>query len=137
MSNGNEALYSCTIRGDMLDKVSAKSSLAEVSNWFAKSDKVDAIMRLNRLLNMRYNDKRNIKEYIMKMSNLIYKLKALKLKLSEEILVHFSMISLPLQYNPFNVNYNLKEKSGVSLSSLVIPFRKRKGWNKKRQKVFT
>ena len=42
------------------------------------------------LINMHYNDKENIKEYIMKMSNLVSKLKTLKLKLSEKILNLFS-----------------------------------------------
>ena len=41
---------------------------------------------------MRYNGKENIKEYIMEMSNFVSKLKALKLELSEEILVHFILI---------------------------------------------
>ena len=116
-----------TIRGVMPDKVSAKSFLAEVADWFTKSNKVEASTHLSKLVNMRYNSKGNIREYIMEMSDLVSKLKALKLKLSEEILVHFILISLPPQYNPFNVNYNLKEKSGVSLSSLVTVFRKRKG----------
>jgi len=50
---------------------------------------------------MRYNDNENIREYIMEMSNLVSKLKALKLELSKEILVHFILISFLIQYNPF------------------------------------
>ena len=46
----------------------------------------------------------------MEMSNIILKLKALKLKISEEILVHFIVISLPPQYNPFKINYNAQRK---------------------------
>ena len=54
----------------------------------------------------------------MKMSNLISKLKALKLELSEEILVHFILISLPPQYNPFKINYNAQRKKW-SLTELI------------------
>jgi len=42
----------------------------------------------------------------MEMSNLVSKLKSLKLELSEEILVHFILMSLPVQFNPFKINYN-------------------------------
>jgi len=90
-----------TIRGFMPDKISAKSFLAEVADRFINSDKVEASTHLNKLINMRYNGKENIREYIMGMSNLLSKLKALKLELSEEILVHFILISFLIKYNPF------------------------------------
>ena len=77
----------------MHDKVSAKSFSAEVVDRFIKLDKVEANTHLKNLINIRHNGKENIKEYIMKMSNLFSKLKALKLKLSEETLVHFILIS--------------------------------------------
>ena len=85
----------------MPDKVSAKSFSAEVADRFIKSDKVEASTHLNKLINMRYNRKENIWEYIMGMSNLLSKLKALKLRLSEEILVHFILIYFLIKYNPF------------------------------------
>jgi len=60
---------------------------------------------------MRYNDKENIREYILKMSNLFSKLKALKLKLSKEILAHFILISFFTQYSLFqDYLYCSKEK---------------------------
>ena len=42
----------------------------------------------------------------MEMSNLVTKLRALKLEFSEEILVHLVLISLPAQFGPFKINYN-------------------------------
>ena len=82
-----------TIRGSMPDEVSAKSFSAKVADRFIKSDVVEANTHFSNLINMRYNGKENIREYIMKMSNLVSKLKTLKLKLSKEILVHFILIS--------------------------------------------
>jgi len=73
----------------MPDKVSAKSFLAKVANRFTKSGSVKASTYLCKLLNMRYNGEGNIRDYIMKMSNLVSKLNALKMKLSKELLVHF------------------------------------------------
>ena len=79
-----------TIRSFMPDKVKVKSFLVE--EQFIKLDKVKASTHLSKLINMRYNDKDNIREYIMKMSNLVSKIKVLKLELFEEILVHFILI---------------------------------------------
>jgi len=79
---------SITIMGFMPDKVSAKSFPAEVADRFIKSDKFEAITHLNKLINLRYSSKENIREYIMKMSSLV-----LKLENSEEIQVHFILIS--------------------------------------------
>ena len=67
---------------------------------------------------MRYNDKGNIREYIMEMSNLASKLKALKLNLSEDLLVHLVLISLPTQFNQFKVSYNC-QKNKWSLNELI------------------
>ena len=54
--------------------------------------------------------KENIKEYIMEMSNLVTRLKALNLKLSEDILVHLALIFLPTQFSPFKINYNTQNE---------------------------
>jgi len=107
-----------TIRSSMPDKVNAKSFSAEVADRFIKSDKVEASMYLSKLINMRYNGKGNIREYIMKMSNLLSKLKALTLELFEETLVHFIFSSYTVL--PFSRLFIiLKGKSGVLLSSSV------------------
>ncbi|KAH1248398.1 hypothetical protein GmHk_05G012006 [Glycine max] len=50
-----------------------------------------------------------IKEYIMKMSNLTSKLKALKIKLSEELLMHLVLISLTVHFGQFKVSYNTQK----------------------------
>ena len=59
---------------------------------------------------MRYKGKKNIREYIMKMSNLVTKIKALKLELSKDILVHLVLISLPTQFSPFKISYNTQKE---------------------------
>ena len=90
-----------TIRGSTPDKISIKSFSTEVADQFIKSKKLKASTHLSKLINMRYNGKENIREYIMEISNLVSKLKALKLKLSEEILVHFVLISFLIKYSLF------------------------------------
>ncbi|XP_070050154.1 uncharacterized protein [Nicotiana tomentosiformis] len=67
---------------------------------------------------MRYQGKGNIREYIMQISHLASKLKALKLDLSEDLLVHLVLISLPPQFSQFKVRYNC-HKENWSLNELI------------------
>ena len=59
---------------------------------------------------MKYKGKENIKEYIMQISYIASKQKALKLELSEDLLVHLVLISLPTQFSQFKVSYNCQEE---------------------------
>jgi len=61
-------------------------SIAESES--AKNDKVETSSVLSKLMSMSYKGKGNIREYILEMSNLASKLKALKLKLPEDLIVH-------------------------------------------------
>ena len=54
----------------------------------------------------------------MEMSHLASKLKALKLDLSQDLLVHLVLISLPSQFNQFKVSYNC-QKETWSLNELI------------------
>ena len=54
----------------------------------------------------------------MEMSNLVTRLKALKLELSEDILVHLVLISLPTQFSPFKISYNT-QKEKWTLDELI------------------
>ena len=67
---------------------------------------------------MRYKGKENIREYIIEMSNLVTRLKALKLELSKDILVHLVLISLPTQFSPFKISYNT-QKEKWTLNELI------------------
>ena len=63
---------------------------------------------MSKLVSMQYKGKRNIKEYIIEMSNIVTR--ALKLELSNDILVHLVLISLPTQFNPFKISYNTQKE---------------------------
>ena len=58
-----------TVRRFMPHKGSVKSFPVEVADRFIKSDKLKASTYLSKLINMRYNGKENIREYIMGMPN--------------------------------------------------------------------
>ena len=54
----------------------------------------------------------------MEMSNLVTRLKALKLEFSEDILMHLVLISLPTQFSPFKISYNT-QKEKWTLNELI------------------
>ena len=46
----------------------------------------------------------------MQMSNIASKLKELKLELSDDLLVHLVLLTLPAQFNQFKVRYNCQKE---------------------------
>lgn len=70
------------------------------------------------LVSMRYKGNGNIREYIMKMSNITFKLKALKLGLTDDLLVHLVLISVLAQYSQFTMSYNI-QKDKWTLNELI------------------
>ena len=67
---------------------------------------------------MRIKGKGNIRKYIMEMSNLVTRLRTLKLELSDDILVHLVLIFLPTQFSPFKISYNT-QKEKWTLNELI------------------
>ena len=106
------------IRGAIPEETRAKTFLDQIANWFAVNEKVETNTILSKLVSMRYKRKYNIKEYIMKMFNLVARLKTLKLELLENILVHLVLISLSTQFSPFKINYNT-QKEKWTLNELI------------------
>ena len=100
-----------TIRGAMLEKENDKKLLSQIADQFTRNEKVKMSTILSKLISMWYKGKGNIREYIMKMSNLVTRLRTPKLELFDGILIHIVLISLPTQFSPFKISYNThKEK---------------------------
>jgi hypothetical protein len=106
------------IRGSIAESESAKKFLEAVEKFFAKNDKAETSSTLSKLISMSYKGKGNIREYIMEMSNLASKLKALKLELPEDLIVHLVLISLPAHFGQFKVSYNT-QKDKWALNELI------------------
>ncbi|XP_074352366.1 uncharacterized protein LOC141691535 [Apium graveolens] len=102
-------------RGSIVDSTSAKKFLSKIEQYFAKNEKAEMSNYLSKLVTMKYKRKGNIREYIIGMSNLAGKL---KLELSDELFIHFVLISLPPQFGHFVVSYN-NEKEKWTLNELI------------------
>lgn len=80
-SDDHQAWHNRSILGATSDKVSmAKEFLKGIKNHFVKNDKTETSMHLLNLISIKYKGKRIISDFIMEMSNLAFKLKALKLE---------------------------------------------------------
>lgn len=106
-------------RGAVSEQITnAKDFLAEIEKRFEKSDKAETSTLLKKLISMKFKGNENIREYIMEMSHVASKLKGLKLKLSDDLLVHLVLISLPPKFSQFQVSYNC-QKEKWSLNELI------------------
>jgi hypothetical protein len=84
----------------------AKDFMAKVEEYFKGSTKVNANTLLSKLMNTKYDGLGSVREHFMSLVDLRDKLKDLKCPLNDEILLHHVMLSLPLVFDPFKINYN-------------------------------
>ncbi|KAH9782842.1 hypothetical protein KPL71_009093 [Citrus sinensis] len=106
-------------RSAITDEVtSASEFLTKIQKRFTKNDKAETSTHLASLISMKYKGKGNVREYIMEMSHLASKFKALGLDLSDDLVVHLVLISLPAQFNQFKVSYNC-QKEKWNLNKLI------------------
>ena len=83
-----------TIRGAVPEVDNVKTFLDAIAERFQKNKKAETSTILSNLLAMHYKGKWSIREYIMEIFNLTSKIKALKLELSDDLLVQLVLLSL-------------------------------------------
>nr|KAJ0209166.1 hypothetical protein LSAT_V11C400188070 [Lactuca sativa] len=87
-------------RGANEQSINAKDFfLLKLNNVSQKNDKAETSTFLQKMISMKYKGKGNIREHIMEMSHLASKVKALKLEISDDFLVHLVLLSLPAKFN--------------------------------------
>ena len=98
--------------------LSAKLYLKDIEDRFVKSEKGEIGTLLTKLVSMKYKEKGNIREYIMKMSNVVSKLRALKMEISDDLLMDLALISLPSHFGQFKISYNC-QKDKWTINELI------------------
>ena len=83
-----------------------------------RNNKAKTSTLLGSLVSMKYKCQGYIREHIRQMSNIASKLKALKLELSNDLLVHLVLLSLSAQFNQFKVSYNCQNEK-LTLNELI------------------
>ncbi|XP_068644662.1 uncharacterized protein [Aristolochia californica] len=107
--------------GSMTKSKRAKKLLEEIEQYFAQNEKSEVSSFLAKIVLMKYKGKGNIREYIIEMFHFASKLKSFKMELSEDLLVHLVLISLPAHFWQFKMKYNT-QKDKWSLNELISHF---------------
>ncbi|GAV92126.1 UBN2 domain-containing protein, partial [Cephalotus follicularis] len=94
------------IRGGVPESENASQFLEFVKEKFVESEKAETGTLMTSLTNMHYNGNGNVREHIMKMIDVVSKLKSLDVVISDSFLIHLTLNSLPLQCGQLKVTYN-------------------------------
>ncbi|XP_071708823.1 uncharacterized protein [Rutidosis leptorrhynchoides] len=101
---------SVAIRGAILDSENAKIYLSSVEEQFKRTSKAHASTLILKMFTTKYDGVSGVREHIMLMSDRANKLKGMDMEISEGFLVHFIKISLPMQFDPFEINCNTQKE---------------------------
>jgi hypothetical protein len=99
------------IRGGIPDCETAKEYLKKVESQFTGSSKTYTSTIIKRLVTEKYSFGSGVREHILKMSNITFKLKTMDMGLQDEFFVHLVMSSLPKEFEAFEINYNSQPES--------------------------
>ncbi|KAF7113340.1 hypothetical protein RHSIM_RhsimUnG0136500 [Rhododendron simsii] len=86
---------SSSIRNSIPSCDKVKDYMKAIEEQFVSSDKALASTLMNRLSGMKHNSSSSVGEHIMKMRDIVARLKSLEVEISDSFLVHFILNSLP------------------------------------------
>jgi hypothetical protein len=99
------------IRGAIPNYETAKEYLKKVETQFTGSSKMCASTIIKRLVMEKYSFDSRVREHILKMGNMVSKLKPMDMGLNDEFIVHLVMSSLLNEFEAFEINYNFQPES--------------------------
>ncbi|KAK3020693.1 hypothetical protein RJ639_045599 [Escallonia herrerae] len=70
------------------------------------------------MVTLKYSGSNGVREHILRMNDMASQLKGLDMEISEGFLMHFIMISLLAQFDPFKINYYM-QKEKWKMSELI------------------
>jgi gag-polypeptide of LTR copia-type len=74
---------------------------------------------LKKFCSKQYSGQGNIREYILEMTHMVSKLRAMKLDVSDDILVVMILNSLPSKFEHFLVSYNYQKEKKWIVKELI------------------
>jgi hypothetical protein len=93
------------IRGAILECETAVEYLEKVESQFTSSSKTYASSLIKRLVSKKYTDG-GVRDHILRMNNVIARLKPFDLAIKDGFLIYLIFNSLPKEFETFEVNYN-------------------------------
>ncbi|XP_009800414.1 uncharacterized protein [Nicotiana sylvestris] len=106
------------IKGAIKDNGNAKDFLSAIGQKFLVSDKADIGSLIDSLSTIKYDLVGSVRDHIMKLVNIATKLNNLGVTITDDFLVHQSLMSLPEQFNQLKTTYNA-ENDKWSVDELI------------------
>jgi hypothetical protein len=99
------------IRGAIPNCETTKEYLKNVESQFIGSSNMYVSTIIKRLVMEKYSFSSEVREHILKMSDMTSKLKPMDMGLNNEFIVHLVRSSLPQEFEAFEINYNSQSES--------------------------
>ncbi|CAM8947681.1 unnamed protein product [Rhodiola kirilowii] len=99
-----------SVRGSFPDAELAKDFMESIAAKYTTSNKAETGKLMKSLMGMEYDGKGSVREYIMKGSNIVAKLKDLKMNVEESFLVHMLLNTLPDHFNHLKSLYKTQKE---------------------------
>ncbi|XP_020426582.1 uncharacterized protein LOC109950850 [Prunus persica] len=107
-----------TICGGITESENAKEFLEAIGLKFKESEKAETGTLMTKLATMMYDGVEDMRVYLLSMTEVASKLKALEIPIADPFLVHLALNSLPSQFAQLKVIYNA-QKDKWSLNELI------------------
>ena len=98
---------SASIHGSVDQHERVWDLLKAIHDQFVTSDKALASTLIMKFSSLRLTSVKGVREHIMQMRDTVAQLKKLEVEISDSFLVHYIMNTLPHQYGPFKISYNM------------------------------
>ena len=106
------------IRGSIDQHHNVKALLKAIDEQFVTLDKALSNTLIMKFSSLRLTDVSGVQEHIMQMRDIATQLKTLEVEMSDFLLVHYILNTLPQQYGPFKISYNT-DKDKWSINGLL------------------
>jgi len=96
-----------------------------VEKCFQTTDKSLVKTLMSTLTIIKFDDSRTMHEHVIEMTNIAIRLKSLWMEVDKNFLVQFILNSLPSEYSPFQMNYNIMKDKQEWINCTVCWFKRR------------
>jgi hypothetical protein len=95
------------IRGSVDQHENVQDLLKAIDDQFVTSDKALESTLIMKFSSLKLPSVKGVSEHIMQMRDTVAQLKKLEVEISKSFLVHYILNTLPHQYGPFKISYNI------------------------------
>ena len=104
------------VKGSIPDKDTATELFACIATRFAENKKGETTVLLNQLTNIKYQGNSGVREHILRLIEIVAKLKDLDVPIDDQLLVVHVLNSLSTDFSQLKTTYNAQKENGILMS---------------------